>query len=283
MVTPLESKYIEVQGLKTHYLEAGQGAELVLVHGGEFGAAAEITWEYNLEPLAEHFHVIAPDMLGYGYSDKVFDFAPAGLYARRIRHLREFLVALGVESADFMGNSMGAGYLLQDSAERLPSLPIRRLIAVSGGGESLMNDHRRGLYEYDGTLAGMRRITEAILHDRRWSEDEAYLQRRVDMSLVPGAWQCTAAPRFKPPFAQASASGAREPGRPDTVRYEDIRVPTLIIAGANDLLRVPGYAGKIGARIPDSTVVVIDGAGHCLQIEKAEAVNSAVIEFLLKT
>jgi pimeloyl-ACP methyl ester carboxylesterase len=283
MVTPVESKYIEVQGLKTHYLEAGQGAELVLVHGGEFGAAAEITWEYNLGPLAEHFHVIAPDLLGYGYTDKVFDFAPGGLYARRMRHLREFLVALGVESAHFMGNSMGAGYLLQDSAEKPPSLPIRRLITVSGGGESLMNDHRRALYEYDGTPAGMRRITEAILHDRRWSEDEAYLQRRVDMSLVPGAWQCTAAPRFRPPFAQASPSGGREPGRPDAVRYEDICVPTLIIAGANDLLRVPGYAGKIGARIPDSTVVVIDNAGHCLQIEKAEAVNSAVIEFLLRT
>jgi 2-hydroxymuconate-semialdehyde hydrolase len=51
--------------IETHFLEAGGGPDLVLLHGGEYGASAEITWRYNIEALAECFHVVAPDILGW--------------------------------------------------------------------------------------------------------------------------------------------------------------------------------------------------------------------------
>ena len=51
--------------VKTHFLEAGSGLDLVLLHGGEYGASAEITWRHNITALAERFHVIAPDILGW--------------------------------------------------------------------------------------------------------------------------------------------------------------------------------------------------------------------------
>src|SRR5690606_36583633 len=60
-----------VAGLETSWLEAGVGPPLVLLHGGEFGASAELGWETVIPALAERFRVIAPDVLGFGYSAKV--------------------------------------------------------------------------------------------------------------------------------------------------------------------------------------------------------------------
>ena len=51
-----------VDGLVTSYLEAGEGDPVVLLHGGEFGASAEIGWEHNISALAVHYRVLAPDI-----------------------------------------------------------------------------------------------------------------------------------------------------------------------------------------------------------------------------
>ena len=99
-----------VDGLATGYLEAGDGDPIVLLHGGEFGASAEFGWERNIAALAAHYRVLAPDMLGFGLSAKVIDFVDGR--GMRIRHVARFCAALGIESAHFVGNSMGAINLL---------------------------------------------------------------------------------------------------------------------------------------------------------------------------
>src|SRR3984885_10742622 len=102
-----------IDGLTTGYLEAGEGDPVVLLHGGEFGASAELGWERTIGALAAHHRVLAPDMLGYGHSAKVVDFVDGrGL---RIRHLARFCDVMGVDSAHFIGNSMGAINLLVDT------------------------------------------------------------------------------------------------------------------------------------------------------------------------
>ncbi|MGH3967050.1 MAG: alpha/beta fold hydrolase, partial [Mycobacterium sp.] len=68
-----QRKTAVVDGLITSYLEAGAGDPIILLHGGEFGASAEIGWEHNISALAEHHRVLAPDMLGFGESAKVID------------------------------------------------------------------------------------------------------------------------------------------------------------------------------------------------------------------
>ena len=97
--------------IKTHFLEAGGGPDLILLHGGEYGASAEITWRANIDALAQRFHVGAPDLLGWGHTDKLYSFSdPAGL---RIKHLQRFLEALGIGKAFFVGNSAGGGLILR--------------------------------------------------------------------------------------------------------------------------------------------------------------------------
>src|SRR6516162_2098216 len=112
-----------VDGLTTSYLEAGEGDPVVLLHGGEFGGSAVLGWERNIAALAARYRVLAPDQLGFGQSAKVIDFVDGR--GMRIRHVARFCETVGVGSAHFAGNSMGAINLLNDTTSDTPRLPIR--------------------------------------------------------------------------------------------------------------------------------------------------------------
>jgi len=267
-----ERKAILVDGLATGYLEAGQGDPVVLLHGGEFGVSADLGWERNIDALAAHYRVLALDMLGFGQSAKVIDFNDGR--GMRIRHIARFCDAVGVETAHFVGNSMGAINLFVDATSESPLLPARSLTMICGGGEIRRNEHSAALYDYDATLPGMRRIVEALFADPAYAHDEAYVQRRYESSISPGAWEALAAARFRRP-------GLEPPPLPSSERaYERIAVPTLVVEGAADKLLPAGWAAEIAAQIPGGRFAVVDRAGHCPQIEQPDAVNGLLLDFL---
>ena len=100
-------------------------------------------------------------MLGFGGSAKVIDFNDGR--GMRIRHIARFCETLGIESAHFVGNSMGAVNLFVDTTSDAPVLPVRSMVAICGGGEIQRNEHSAALYDYDATLDGMRRIVAGPL------------------------------------------------------------------------------------------------------------------------
>ena len=270
MVAKVEDKFVEVSGMRTHYLEAGQGHPLVLLHSGEFGACAELSWEFTIGPLSEHFHVLAPDWLGFGGSAKLYSFDDmAGL---RISHIAAFLETLGVSRAHFIGNSMGGGHLARAAVMAPSPFPIVRMVLTGAGGAAPMNEARETLNTYDGTRSHMGRIVETLVRDPALRSDEAYIDRRHRLSLEPGAWECVAAARFTMPGRQSAR-------RPPT-SFDKIPFSTLIIAGAKDPLRDPGYGEKLQGQIEDSELLVLPEAGHCPQIDSPRAFNAAVVEFL---
>jgi pimeloyl-ACP methyl ester carboxylesterase len=263
---------VVVDGLATGYLEAGEGDPVVLLHGGEFGASAELGWERNIAALAAHHRVLAPDMLGFGGSAKVVDFTDGR--GMRIRHIARFCEVMGVESAHFVGNSMGAVNLFVDATAESPLLPVRTMVTICGGGEIQRNRYSAALYDYDATLAGMRSIVAALFHDSSYPADDAYVQRRYESSIAPGAWEALAAARFRRP-------GLDAPPPPSSVRpYRRIGVPTLVVEGGGDKLLAPGWAAEIAGQIPSARSAVIPGAGHCPQIESPAAVNELLVAFL---
>lgn len=263
---------IDVDGLITSYLEAGSGEPVVLLHGGEFGAGAELGWERVIDALAEHYRVLAPDMLGFGESAKVIDFNDGR--GMRIRHVARFCAELGVTGAHFVGNSMGAINLLVDATSESPHLPARSLTAICGGGEIQRNEHSAALYDYDATLDGMRRIVTALFADPAYPADEAYVRRRYESSIAPGAWETLAAARFRRP-------GLDAPAMPSSQRaYDRIGVPTMIIEGDRDKLLPAGWAAGIAGQIAGARSAVIAGAGHCPQIEQPAALTTVLLDFL---
>jgi pimeloyl-ACP methyl ester carboxylesterase len=265
-------KSVVIDGLTTGYLEAGAGDPVVLLHGGEFGASADLGWERNIGALATQFRVLAPDMLGFGESAKVIDFNDGR--GMRIRHIARFCEVMGVTSAHFVGNSMGAINLLVDTTSESPVLPVRSLVAICGGGEIQKNEHVGALYDYDASYEAMRRIVTALFYDPSYPADEDYVRRRHASSIVPGAWESLAAARFRRPGLQA-------PSTPSVQRpYDRITVPVLVVEGAGDKLLPSGWAAEMAAQIGGARSAVVADAGHCPQIEAADATNMLLLEFL---
>jgi pimeloyl-ACP methyl ester carboxylesterase len=273
-----EGRYCLVDGIRTHYFEAGsehrgRRPSVLLLHSAEYGGAAEFSWEFNIDALAQRFHVVAPDHLGFGLTDKIFDFN--GQFERRITHISRFLEVLGIERVHVIGSSMSGGMSLAVAARKAPDWPIVTLTVCSGGGDAPDNEARRILNTYDGTSEHMRRIVEVMFVDRKWPDDAAYVERRWEMAALPGAWEATSAARFRAPFRGAPARRER-----DNIAYNAIRVPTLVFAGRLDPLRKPGYTDEFVPLIAGARLHVFAQAAHMGNIECAEEFNARVLQFL---
>jgi pimeloyl-ACP methyl ester carboxylesterase len=273
-----EGSFLLVDGVRTHYFEAGvehrgKRPSVLLLHSAEYGGAAEFSWEFNMAALAQRFHVLAPDHLGFGLTDKIFDFN--NQFQRRIAHIRRFLEILGVGPVHVIGSSMSGGLSLTVAARKEPDWPIASLVVCSGGGESPNNDARKVINTYDGTREHMRRILEVMFIDPKWSRDEAYLDRRQEMAVLPGAWEATSAARFKAPFRGPSDRSER-----DNIDYAAIRVPALVMAGKLDSLRKPGYTDEFVPLMPKASLHMFERAGHMGNIECAAEFNERVLAFL---
>jgi pimeloyl-ACP methyl ester carboxylesterase len=273
-----EASFALVDGIRTHYFEAGtehrgKRPSVLLLHSAEYGGAAEFSWEFNIPALAKRFHVLAPDHLGFGLTDKIFDFN--GQFNRRIAHIRRFLELTSSGPVHVIGSSMSGGLSLTVAARKQPDWPIASLVICSGGGESPNNDARKVINNYDGSREHMRRILEVMFVDPKWPADEAYLDRRWEMALAPGAWEATSAARFKAPFR-----GPTDRSERDNIDYGAIRVPSLIMAGKLDSLRKPGYTDEFVPLMPNATLHVFERAGHMGNIECAAEFNERVLAFL---
>jgi 2-hydroxymuconate-semialdehyde hydrolase len=267
--------YLELGGIRSHYLRAGPstGRTIVLLHSGEFGAGAELCWERVIGPLAERHRVIAPDWLGFGESDRIYDFA--GGAARRLKHMSLVLDQLGVERALFVGNSMGGTALARVAASGEPSWPMAGIALISGGGFAPDNEARRATLAYDGTPEAMRQIMRVLMFEAPWALEDEYIDRRVSASREPGAWEVVSAARFKAPWIPAR----NQFGQVDSTEYERISVPTLVIAGAEDRLREAGYADELAARIPDCRLKLYERCGHMANLECPERVVEDLLDF----
>src|SRR5215210_2720236 len=117
---------ISLHGNRVSYRCGGEGPLLVLIHGITSSSAS---WETVLPELAEHFTILAPDLLGHGQSDK-----PAGDYSLGSHAciVRDLMLALGHERATIVGHSLGGGIAMQ-LAYQFPEL-VNRLVLVSSGG-----------------------------------------------------------------------------------------------------------------------------------------------------
>ena len=119
------SHYLEVGGIRTHYLEAGEGPTLVLIHGGGAGADAWGNWRGCIPLYAANFHVVAVDMVGFGKTDKPDPARFTYNQEDRNAHMVGFIDQLGAGAVNLIGNSMGGATTL-GVAMRRPDL-VRKM------------------------------------------------------------------------------------------------------------------------------------------------------------
>jgi pimeloyl-ACP methyl ester carboxylesterase len=270
----VESTFLDVDGIRTHVLSGGSGPPLLLVHGGAYGECATTSWGPVLGPLARHHRVVAPDLLGFGRTDKVRDFVD--LLGRIRTHLARTVELLGLTGGlAAAGLSMGGLVLLRDLTADAPLLPVTRAVLVSAGGPAIAGAARAALDAYDGTPEAMARYVALSVTTPVDDPVIADLVRvRHAEAARPGAAELFASLALRPPGAPAPAGPP-----PDTTPYGRVRVPVLVTAGGADGLKPPGYADAVAAAIPGARLRTFPGAGHCLQLDRPEEFVAEVLAF----
>jgi len=264
-------RWVEVQGIRTRVLEAGAGAPLVFVHGT--GGHLE-AYSRNLAELAHHFRVIAYDMVGHGYSDKpdrpyTTDYLAA--------HLVGLLDTLELSCAHISGESLG-GWVAAWAAAHHPERVDRLILNTPG---NILNKPEVMERVRDSSLAAVRNPThegvrarvEWLFHDPSFVTDELVEVRR-QIYTQPGferAMENIVALqdwKIREPFAWRPEWCAR------------IAAPTLLLWTDHDPTGGLDEADLLKQWIPDSRLVVIEGAGHWPQWEKPDEFNRLHIDFL---
>lgn len=260
---------VNVYGQYIHYAETGNGPPIVLLHG-LWGGLNE--WEPIIEPLAENHRVIVMDFIGFHNSDKPDVHYHSALLAQ---FLAGFIEALELSDVILMGHAMGANTATYTAFHHPEN--IAGLILVDGAGyRSPDRDLSQPLSE--GMIRFRRVATGSSLATTR-----GLLERRVyNPNDVTDEWVENA---FRMWVNSAAAIGDMllEGGDLTEEEMRQIKLPTLVVWGAEDKVFSPGNAERLSNDIEGSVVRIIDRAGHLPQVEATEAFLDAVLPFLINT
>ncbi|HZB46846.1 MAG TPA: alpha/beta fold hydrolase [Pyrinomonadaceae bacterium] len=258
-------KEVTVFGQKIHYVEAGSGPVVVLLHG--LGGNTT-NWAFTVPALAAKYRVIVPDQIGHGQSAKPFINYRIGTYTD---FLDKFLDELKVERATLVGNSMGgwiaALYTLQKPAR------VERLVLVDAAGFKPPPD--LDLAALSGlnpsTRAGMRQLASLVFHNKQLFTSDA----AIDLML---------AQRMSAGDGYTIQSLVESIHRGEDMldgRLSAVKTPTLIVWGREDGLTPLAREGeKFKKEMPAAQLLVFDECGHVPQVEKAADFNAALLKFL---
>ena len=262
--------FVEVNGINTHYYEAGSGEPLLLIHGGGAGADAWGNWRGCLHDFAEHFHVFAVDMVGFGFTDKPDPAEFEYNQTTRVEHIAGFIQALKLDKVCLVGNSMG-GMTSMGVAIENPDMVKKVVLMGSAGIQAPISDELKSIMNYDFTPAGMERIVQGLTNPNFQYDQDIVLYRHA-LSVDPA----TSA-------AYSAIMGwIREQHglyyQEDYIRK--LSHPTLVLNGKLDKVVQLDCAYKLLELIEDSSGYILPHCGHWAMIEHPQKFASVALSFL---
>lgn len=272
MMNSQYSKTIKIQGLNTHYLEAGSGEPLVLVHGGGAGADAIGNWTALIELLKNHFHIFAVDMVGFGHTE--IPESPDYIFSQQSRdnHLIEFIKKIDIGPVYLVGNSMG-GLTSLAAARKHPQLIKKLVLMGSAGIQMTFSPELLSILHYDYSIAGMQKIVEGLTGPN-------YV---VPEGLIEYRHSLTTSEKAKNAY-QGIIDWQRKQGglHIDEELIKSITVPTLVVSGKNDLVVPLSSTYKFLELIPHSWGTIMPECGHWPMIEKPNEFAKVLKTFLIE-
>ena len=263
VVNAQTSKEVLVFGQKIHYLEAGMGPTVILLHG--LGGSS-VAWSFNIGPLAEKFHVVVPDQIGFGKSDK-----PLVNYRIRtyVDFLDQFCKQLKIERATLVGNSMG-GWIAAMFTASFPDR-VDKLVLVDAAGYTPPKDFdMRTLFGLNPTTReGMKILVSKVFYNKAFQSDAA-IDQAIAVRLAAGDGYT---------IKTITESIIRGEDFLDDV-VKTIKRPTLIVWGRQDGLVALADGERFNKDIAGSKMVVIEQCGHVPNAEKPGEFNAALLKFL---
>jgi pimeloyl-ACP methyl ester carboxylesterase len=271
-------RWVSVAGQPVNTIDLGEGPPLVFVHGL---SGSWPNWLEQLPVFADSHRVIAMDLPGFGHSPLPHERITISGYARLLDGL---LDELGIDAATVVGNSMG-GFTSAELAIAFPER-VERLVLVSPAGLSTYR-HPRGTRALPALQRGERIVAAytAWMASKSDTVTRRPLLRNATLGLVtrhPG--------RLPAALAAEQLRGAGKPGFIQALeanldydfrhRLPEIACPTLIVWGDSDRVITVNDAAVYAELIPGSRKVVYEDTGHMSQIERPDAFNSLLREFL---
>ena len=270
-----EGKQIEVNGHVIHFIEKGAGPPVLMIHG--FFLDSQM-WSPNIDALAEHFHVFAMDLWGFGYSSREPMDYSYQLFAEQVLG---FMDALAIERASIVGQSMGGGsamlfciqhrnrvdkLVLVDAAGMPDNLPLTaKFLNIAGIGKFLMGLKTNAIRK--------KNLGDFWIHRRKNLTDE-YFEQATRFHKVEGTGQAMLSILRKKFFYTLCD---------EIPKLAAMDVPILLVWGAEDK-SVPLERGReLHNLLPTSRLEVFERAGHVPNYEEADRFNSLAVEVLKQT
>jgi pimeloyl-ACP methyl ester carboxylesterase len=288
----VRSGFLDIGSLRVHHMHGGRGTPVVFIHG--LGSSGYMEWRRNLESVASRHRVYAPDLPGYGRTDKPRVRYTIPYFARFIRR---YIKERGLRSVALVGASLGGRVALEVALEesRLVSKlvlvntlglgrPRVRVVQAAYGlvtiprvGEAVMGFARDALTWAPRTM--VRRFAarySGASADLTQTLDDGYLSDLREMYAIDGyrsAYLSTIRSLVNP---RALFGGHHDVTR----RLNELKIPVQLIWGADDPLFPLAHAERAQSLIGRATLAVIEGAGHTPQAERPEEFNRVLHRFL---
>jgi 2-hydroxy-6-oxonona-2,4-dienedioate hydrolase len=259
---PTTDKFVTVYGVKIRYVEAGNGAPLILIHGLADNIAV---WDSVIPPLSARFRVIALDQIGFGRSDKPLLNYRVSTF---VDFLDGFMTELKIGRASLIGNSLG-GWVAADFALKHPQRVERLILSDAAGYAALAKtmDPRALRALRLASREDIRYLGPLTFHDKRFYQD-------VDLAFKE---RVTAGDSYT--VGQLLDAMIRGDDVLDN-RLQPINRPTLILWGRDDKIIPLNFGERFHQEIANSRLRIIDNCGHMPQVECPNEFAAAVLQFL---
>lgn len=264
---------IDAGGIKTNCHDVGTGDPVFLIHGSGPGVSAWANWRLNIGDLARHRRVVAPDMVGFGYTQRPTDIE----YGMDVwvRHCIDVMDALDIDRADVVGNSFG-GALALGLAVHHPDRIGKIILMGSVGVPFDLTEGLDKVWGYTPSIENMRQLLDIFAYDRGLVTDEL-AELRYRASIQPGFQESFSAmfPAPRQRWVQAMSFS--------DVQISSIPHRALIVHGREDQVIPLGNALRLSQLLQNSELHVFGKCGHWTQIEHTQRFNRLVTDFLNST
>lgn len=272
------TKFVDANGMRTRYIEAGSGDPLIMLHGS--GGHCE-AYHKNVVPLSEHFHVYALDMAGHGYTDN----HPTTPGSEGIAdHILRFMDTLGIQKAHFAGESLGGAVSAKLALEHPDR--VNKIVFITGAGLEMGEEANKlaapGRESFARlTAAATGNPTKQTIRDRlAWlfaEPDKSITDELVDVRYTIYARRAKLAEKAPAQTAPARG-GVGVQLTPERLR--EIKHPFFFLWTEHNP-SMPWQAAEMAHKaMPGSRFHIIKNAGHWPQYEQPEEFNQQVIDFL---
>ena len=274
MTLGFQHRKLVAGGFHTSVVLAGtvDAPPVLLLHDGAWGGSALASWSRVIPLLSQNHFVGAPDMLGFGDTEKVVKLGQP-THGFRADHIGAVLHALGItKPVHLVGTSFGGSVALHAAAKAV--FPIASVMSIAGTGGGWRTPFgAKELPHWDGTRDDLERVVRCLCDD--YAEFEEDLELRLEMGSRPGHHQAMSAPAVTPPAALAPQKRRRSWPR----HAAAITSPTLLVRPTRDRILESGWAEELARHSRAVEIADIDGQ-HSPNLDRADLVADLVSVFV---